>query len=93
MSAARPSTASLADILDRVLNTGAIIDLWGRVSLVGVEILTVEARVVISSADTFLHYAKELSKIETVEEEGDLDDLKDIEIDASAERSSPYRTT
>ena len=56
-----------------------------RVSLVGIEILTIEARVVIASVDTFLHYAREISKIEQAEEEGDLDDLEDIEIEASAE--------
>ncbi len=85
MSQARPSTSSLAEVLDRILDKGAVIDIWVRVSLVGIEILTVEARVVIASVDTFLHYAREISKIEQAEEEGDLDDLEDIEIEASAE--------
>lgn len=86
MSSARPSTSSLAEVIDRILDKGAVIDIWARVSLVGIEILTVEARVVIASVDTFLHYAKEISKIEAAEEgEEDLDDLEDIEIERTAE--------
>ena len=85
----RPSTSSLAEVLDRILDKGAVIDIWARVSLVGIEILTVEARIVIASVDTFLHYAEEISKIEQVEEEGDLEDLQELEIStrASAEAS------
>lgn len=81
----RPSTTSLAEVLDRILDKGAVIDLWIRVSLVGIEILTVEARVVIGSVDTFLHYAREISKVEAAEEEGDLGDLESVEREASAE--------
>ena len=59
-----PSSSSLAEVLDRVLDKGVVVDLWARVSLVGIEILTVEARVVVASVDTFLHYAEEITKIE-----------------------------
>ena len=59
-----PSVSSLAEVLDRILDKGIVIDLWARVSLVGIEILTVEARVVIAGVDTFLHYAEEITKIE-----------------------------
>lgn len=59
-----PDVSSLAEVLDRILDKGMVIDLWARVSLVGIEILTVEARVVIASVDTFLHYAEEITKIE-----------------------------
>ncbi|MCL7417033.1 MAG: gas vesicle structural protein GvpA, partial [Halalkalicoccus sp.] len=61
MSQARPHTSSLAEVLDRILDKGVVIDIWIRVSLVGIEILTIEARVVIASVDTFLHYAREIS--------------------------------
>ena len=88
MSSARPSTSSLAEVLDRILDKGAVIDVWARVSLVGIEILTVEARVVIASVDTFLHYAREISKIEAVEEQGDLDDYNEVDIQATAETQS-----
>ncbi len=62
--AARPATANLAEVLDRILDKGIVIDVWARVSLVGIEILTVEARVVVASVDTFIHYAEEMTKIE-----------------------------
>lgn len=84
MSQSRPNTSSLAEVLDRILDKGVVIDLWVRVSLVGIEILTIEARVVIASVDTFLHYAKEISKIEQAEESGDWEDLEKIEIEPQA---------
>jgi len=59
-----PDSSSLAEVLDRVLDKGIVIDLWLRASLVGIEILTVEARVVVASVDTFLHYAEEITKVE-----------------------------
>lgn len=59
-----PDVSSLAEVLDRILDKGIVVDLWARVSLVGIEILTVEARVVVASVDTFLHYAEEITKIE-----------------------------
>jgi hypothetical protein len=48
---------TLADVVDLILDKGIVIDAWVRVSLVGIEILTVEARVVIASVDTYLKYA------------------------------------
>ncbi|MDI6810924.1 MAG: gas vesicle structural protein GvpA [archaeon] len=59
-----PDVSSLAEVLDRILDKGIVVDLWVRVSLVGIELLTVEARVVVASVDTFLHYAEEITKIE-----------------------------
>lgn len=52
------STSSLAEVLDRVLDKGVVIDVFAKVSLVGIEILGVEARVVIASVDTWLEYAE-----------------------------------
>src|SRR5205085_3698260 len=49
---------SLIDVLDRVLDKGLVIDVWARVSVVGLEVLTVEARVVVASVDTYLRYAQ-----------------------------------
>ncbi len=59
-----PDSSGLAEVLDRILDKGMVIDVWLRVSLVGIEILTVEARIVIACVDTFLHYAEEITKIE-----------------------------
>lgn len=59
-----PDSSGLAEVLDRILDKGVVVDVWARVNLVGIEILTVEARVVIACVDTFLHYAEEITKIE-----------------------------
>jgi hypothetical protein len=55
-----PGGTSLIDVLDRVLDKGIIIDAWVRVSLVGIDLITVEARVVVASIDTYLRYADAL---------------------------------
>jgi hypothetical protein len=55
-----PGGTSLIDVLDRVLDKGIIIDAWVRVSLVGIDLVTVEARVVVASIDTYLRYADAL---------------------------------
>lgn len=51
-------SGTLAEVIDLILDKGIVIDAWVRVSLVGIEILTVEARVVIASVDTYLRYAE-----------------------------------
>jgi hypothetical protein len=51
-------SSSLAEVVDRILDKGIVIDAWVRVSLVGIEILAVEARVVVASVDTYLKYAE-----------------------------------
>jgi hypothetical protein len=64
MSSQTPDVSSLAEVLDRILDKGIVVDVWARVSLVGIEILTVEARVVVAAVDTYLHYAEEMTKVE-----------------------------
>jgi hypothetical protein len=59
-----PDASSLAEVLDRILDKGVVVDVWARVSLVGIEILTIESRIVVASVDTFLHYSEEMAKIE-----------------------------
>jgi len=51
------AAASIIDVLDRVLDKGIVIDAWVRVSLVGIDLITVEARVTVASIDTYLRYA------------------------------------
>jgi gas vesicle structural protein len=53
-----PSGSSLIDVLDRVLDKGIVIDAWVRVSLVGIDLITVEARIVVASIDTYLKYSE-----------------------------------
>ncbi len=57
---------SLIDVLDRVLDKGIVIDAWVRVSLVGIELLTIEARVVVASVDTYLKYAEAIGATDLV---------------------------
>lgn len=52
------ASSSLAEVVDRILDKGVVIDAWVRVNLVGIELLSVEARVVVASVETFLKYAE-----------------------------------
>jgi len=58
--------SSPIDVLDRVLDKGIVIDAWVRLSLVGIDLITVEARVVIASIDTYLKYAEAVGITSTV---------------------------
>jgi len=51
-------SSSLAEVVDRILDKGIVIDAWVKVSLVGIELITIEARVVIASVETYLRYAE-----------------------------------
>ena len=57
---------SLIDVLDRVLDKGIVIDAWVRVSLVGIDLITVEARVVVASIDTYLKYSEAVGQVSPV---------------------------
>jgi hypothetical protein len=61
-----PSGSSLIDVLDRVLDKGIVIDAWVRVSLVGIDLVTVEARIVVASIDTYLKYSEAVGVISPV---------------------------
>jgi len=58
-----PGGTSLIDVLDRVLDKGIVIDAWVRVSLVGIDLITVEARVVVASIDTYLKYSEAVGAV------------------------------
>ena len=51
-------SSSLAEVVDRILDKGIVIDAWVRISLVGIELLAIEARVVVAGVDTYLKYAE-----------------------------------
>jgi hypothetical protein len=51
-------STSLAEVIDRILDKGIVVDAWVRVSLVGIEILALEARAVVASVETYLKYAE-----------------------------------
>jgi len=51
-------SSSLVEVVDRILDKGVVVDAWVRVSLVGIELLAIEARVVVASVETYLKYAE-----------------------------------
>jgi hypothetical protein len=59
-----PRPSSLADVLDVVLDKGIVIDAYVRVALLGIEVLTVDARVVIASVDTYLRFAEAVNRLD-----------------------------
>lgn len=52
------ASSSLAEVIDRILDKGIVIDAWARLSLVGIEFLSIEARAVVSGVETYLKYAE-----------------------------------
>lgn len=55
---AAPASGSIAEVIDRILDKGIVIDAWVRVSLVGIEVISIEARAVVASVETYLKYAE-----------------------------------
>jgi hypothetical protein len=76
----RPRPSGLADVIDVVLDKGLVIDAFVRVSLIGIEILTIDARVVIASVDTYLRFAHAVNRMDigTSEAEGLPDLMHDV---------------
>jgi gas vesicle structural protein len=67
----RSSSSGLADVLDILLDKGLVIDIFLRVSLVGIELLTVDARIVIASVDTYLRFAEAVNRLDIGSSEGE----------------------
>ncbi len=59
----RPQPSGLADVLEIILDKGIVIDAYVRVSLIGIEILTIDARIVIASVDTYLRFAEAVGRL------------------------------
>lgn len=76
----RPSSSSLADVIDTILDKGLVIDAYVRVSLVGIELLTIDARVVVASVDTYLRFAEAVNRLDIsdTEQKGLPDLLEDM---------------
>jgi hypothetical protein len=72
----RPAPSGLADVIEVILDKGLVIDLYVRVSLVGIELLTIDARIVIASVDTYLRFAEATNRLDLYEKGGkDLPDM------------------
>ena len=84
---------SLIDVLDRVLDKGIVIDAWVRVSLVGIDLLTVEARVVVASIDTYLKYSEAVGIMSPVARPRELESggLTSADIDALQRENAELR--
>jgi gas vesicle structural protein len=74
-NSARPQPSGLADVIDTILDKGMVIDAYVRVSLVGIELLTVDARVVIASVDTYLRFAEAVNRLDISQEKEGLPGL------------------
>jgi gas vesicle structural protein len=62
-----PAPSGLADVIDLILDKGLVIDLYVRVSLVGIELLTIDARIVVASVDTYLRFAEAVGRMNIAE--------------------------
>jgi hypothetical protein len=66
---ARSSSSGLYDVLELILDKGLVIDVFVRVSLIGIEILTIDARIVIASVDTYLRFAEAVNRLDLMQTE------------------------
>ena len=64
-----PSPSGLADVLDVILDKGLVIDAYVRVSVIGIELLTIDARIVIASVDTYLRFAEAVNRLDLTQTE------------------------
>ena len=64
-----PSPSGLADVIDVILDKGLVIDAYVRVSVIGIEVLTIDARIVIASVDTYLRFAEAVNRLDLTETE------------------------
>jgi hypothetical protein len=76
-----PSPTGLADVIDTILDKGLVIDAYVRVSLVGIEVLTIDARIVVASVDTYLRFAEAVGRLDIEDDKqglpGLLDDMQE----------------
>ena len=64
-----PSPSSLADVVDLILDKGLVIDAYVRVSVIGIELITIDARIVIASVDTYLRFAEAVNRLDLTQTE------------------------
>jgi len=86
----RPAPSGLADVIEIILDKGIVIDAYVRVSLVGIELLTIDARIVIASVDTYLRFAEATNRLDLYEKGGK--DLMDV-VGGGSESGASKKTT
>ena len=86
----RPAPSGLADVIEIILDKGIVIDAYVRVSLVGIELLTIDARIVIASVDTYLRFAEATNRLDLYEKGGkDLGEfIGDLQEDGASKKTS-----
>src|SRR5437870_6269218 len=62
-----PSPSGLADVLDLILDKGLVIDAYVRIAAIGIELVTIDARIVIASVDTYLRFAEAVNRLDLAE--------------------------
>ncbi|GAA1950388.1 hypothetical protein GCM10009798_07120 [Nocardioides panacihumi] len=67
---ARPAPSGLADVIEIVLDKGIVVDVYARVSLLGIELVSVDARIAVASADTYLRFAEATNRLDLYEHGG-----------------------
>jgi hypothetical protein len=85
-----PNPSGLADVIDLILDKGLVIDIYVRVSLVGIELLTIDARIVVASVDTYLRFAEAVNRLD-LEEKGDQKSLPDL-FEGAEEGGAKHKT-
>ena len=71
----RPQPSGLVDVIDTILDKGLVIDAYVRVSLVGIEVLTIDARIVVASVDTYLRFAEAVNRLDISQDKEGLPEL------------------
>ena len=73
-----PSPSGLADVLDVILDKGLVLDAYVRISVIGIELVTIDARIVIASVDTYLRFAEAVNRLDLAQTEAaGIDELRD----------------
>jgi len=81
----RPAPSGLADVVEMILDKGLVIDAYVRVSLVGIELITIDARIVIASVDTYLRFAEATNRLDLYEHGGkSIDELGGSMVESGA---------
>lgn len=66
----RPPSGGLADVVELILDKGLVIDAYVRISLVGIELITIDARIVVASVDTCLRFAEATNRLDLYQHGG-----------------------
>src|SRR2546421_9908418 len=85
-----PNPSGLAEVVDLILDKGLVIDVYVRVALVGIELLTIDARIVVASVDTYLRFAEAVNRLD-LEEKGDQKSLPDL-FEGAEEGGAKHKT-